>query len=63
MSERKSQIRRALCGRTTISKEKEEPNEKQRIVEIIDGATYNFNTNDCMLMFKKFRGVHGGDFI
>jgi hypothetical protein len=48
---------------TTISKEKEEPDEKQRIVEIIDGATYNFNTNDCMLMFKKFRGVHGNDFI
>ena len=63
MTGRKSQIKCALCGKTIISKEKEEPKEKQRIVEIICGTTYTFDTNDCVLMFKKFRGVYGSDFI
>jgi hypothetical protein len=61
MTGRKSQIKCALCGKTIISKEKDEP--KERIVEIIDGITYTFDTNDCVLMFKKFRGVYGSDFI
>ncbi|MDQ6865382.1 MAG: hypothetical protein M3044_16340, partial [Thermoproteota archaeon] len=43
---------------TIISKEKDEPKEKQRIVELIDGITYTFDTNDCVLTFKKFRGVY-----
>jgi hypothetical protein len=60
---KRSQIKCALCGKTIISKKKEEPKEKQRIVEIIDGTTYIFDTNDCVLMFKKFRGVYGNDFI
>ena len=63
MAGQKSQIKCALCGKTIISKEKEEPKEKRRIVEIIDGTTYTFDTNDCVLMFKKFRGVYGNDFI
>jgi hypothetical protein len=60
---RKSQLKCALSGKTIISKEKDEPKEKQRIVVIIDGTTYTFDTNDCVLMFKKFRGVYGSDFI
>ena len=53
MTKRKSQINCALCGKTIISKEKEEPKEKRRIVEIIDITTYAFDTNDCVLMFKR----------
>jgi hypothetical protein len=63
MSGRISQIKCALCGKTILSKEKDEAKEKLRIVEIIDGTTYTFDTNDCVLMFKKFRGVYGADFI
>jgi hypothetical protein len=55
----KSQIKCALCGKTILSKVKE----KEGIVEIIDDKTYTFDTNDCVLMFKKFRGVYGTDFI
>jgi hypothetical protein len=57
MAGRKSQII------IIVSNEKEKPTEKQRIVEIIDGTRYIFDTNDCVLMFKKFRGVYGSDFI
>ncbi|MFZ0896304.1 MAG: hypothetical protein WAZ77_17530 [Candidatus Nitrosopolaris sp.] len=41
----KSQIKCALCGKMIINKEKKEPKEKQRIVEIIDGTTYNLDTS------------------
>jgi hypothetical protein len=50
-------------GKTIVTNEKEKPTEKQRIVEIIDGTRYIFDTNDCVLRFKKFRGVYGSDFI
>jgi hypothetical protein len=63
MAGRKSQIKCALCDKTIVSNEKEKPKEKQRIVEIIDGTRYIFDTNGCVLMFKKFRGVYGSDFI
>jgi hypothetical protein len=63
MTGQKSQIKCALCGKTIISKETEDPKEKRKNVEIIDGTTYTFDTNDCVLMFKKFRGVYGSDFI
>jgi hypothetical protein len=63
MTGRKSQIKCALCGKTIDSNEKEESKVKQRIMEIIDGTTYTFDTIDCVLMFKKFRGVYGNDFI
>jgi len=55
----KSQIKCALCGKTILSKVKE----KEGIVEIIDDKTYTSDTNDCVLMFKRFRGVYGIDFI
>ena len=58
---RKSQITCALCGKTILKAEQQE--EKQTIVEIIDGTRYTFDTNDCVIMFKKFRGVYGRDFI
>jgi hypothetical protein len=61
MTGRKSQIICALCGKTIVSNEKEQPKERQRIVETIDGASYTFDSNDCVLMFKKFRAVHGNE--
>ena len=51
MTENKHLIKCALCGKTVISEE--------IIVEIIDDISYTFDTNDCVLMFKKFRGVYG----
>jgi hypothetical protein len=63
MTRRKSKIKCVLCEKTITSKEKEEPNEEQRIVEIIEGTTYTFDSNGCVLLFKKFRGVYGSDFI
>jgi len=59
MTGQKSQIKCALCGKTILGKEKE----ADMIVEIIDDTNYTFDTNDCVLMFKKFRGVYGDDFI
>jgi hypothetical protein len=59
MTNQKSQIKCALCGKTILGKEKE----AETIVEIIDEKSYTFDTNDCVLMFKKFRGVYGNDFF
>jgi hypothetical protein len=41
------------------SKEKE----TDAIVEMIDDKRYTFDTDDCVLMFKKFREVYGNDFF
>ena len=46
----------SLCGKT-IDKELQ----KEAIREIIDGTSYTFDTNDCMLMFKKFGTVYEGN--
>lgn len=59
MKEQKSQIRCALCGKTLHGKVKE----ADTIVETIDDKRYTFDSKDCVLMFKKFRGVYGNDFI
>jgi hypothetical protein len=55
MREHNHLIKCALCGKTIVSKE--------IIMEIIDNTSYTFDTNDCVLMFKKFRGIYGSDFI
>lgn len=49
----------ALCG-----KDLEEL--KERIVvqeEGINGIHYDFDTEDCAVMFKKFESVYGNDFL
>ena len=49
----------ALCG-----KDLEEL--KGKIViqeEVINGIHYNFDTKDCVMMFKKFESVYGNDFF
>jgi len=48
-----SQIKCALCEKI-ISEE-----QSKAIVEIIGGTSYTFDNPDCLLMFKKFRAVHG----
>jgi len=53
MEEQKALIKCALCGKTITGKE----NEKEKIMEIIDDKRYIFDTNDCVLMFKKFSTV------
>ena len=48
----------ALCG-----KDLEVPD--RRIVvqeEVINGIHYDFDTEDCAVMFKKFESVYGNDF-
>jgi hypothetical protein len=49
-----------------IEAEKDSRNEKQlqeqnTIVEMIDGTSHTFDSDDCVLMFKKFRSVYGPD--
>jgi hypothetical protein len=51
MTGQKTLIKCALCGKTIISGKKE----ARTIVEIIDDTRYTFDTDDCVLMFKKFR--------
>jgi hypothetical protein len=58
MSKNESEITCAMCGKAIIDKDQE-----RRIVEVIDGTVYNFDSNDCVLMFKKFRNVYGISFI
>jgi predicted nucleic acid-binding Zn ribbon protein len=45
----------ALCGKTITEKSK-------LISEVIDEILYNFDTDDCALMFKKFSSVYGREF-
>jgi hypothetical protein len=49
----------ALCGKSP-----EEREGKFMIrEEIINGIPYNFDTEDCAIMFKKFESVYGNDFF
>ena len=46
----------AMCGKK-ISEPK-----KQVLVEKIDDANYIFDSNDCALIFKKFKSLYGNNF-
>jgi hypothetical protein len=61
MTRPKRQIKCALCGKTILRKKGQQ--KQHTIVEIIDGTNLTFDTNDCLLMFKKLRSVYGSDFI
>ena len=54
MAKSESEITCAMCGKAIIDKDQE-----RRIVEVVDGTLYNFDSSDCFLMFKKFRNVYG----
>ena len=46
----------AMCGKT-IDEQK-----KQILVEKIDDANYIFDSEDCALIFKRFRSLYGNNF-
>ncbi|HET7147158.1 MAG TPA: HAMP domain-containing sensor histidine kinase [Candidatus Nitrosopolaris sp.] len=46
----------ALCGKTIMEQQERE------LTEVIDGTSYTFDTNECVMMFKRFRSVYGKDF-
>jgi hypothetical protein len=54
MAKNEPEITCAMCGKAIIYKDQE-----RRIIEVIDGTLYNFDSDDCVLMFKKFRSVYG----
>ena len=57
MSKQHSQC--ALCGKTIINVQEQKPS---ILKEAIDGICYTFDTNECVLMFKRFRSVYGDQF-
>ena len=61
MAKEDSEVTCAMCGKPVIGNRPE--NQETKIVEIIDDTCYNFDSNDCALMFKKFRNVYGTSFI
>src|SRR5215831_4212231 len=52
----KQQSECALCGKTIVDLESSILN------EVIGGISYNFDTNQCVMMYKRFRSVYGDDF-
>ena len=52
MSKQHSQC--ALCGKTIIDVQEQQPS---ILKEAIDGICYTFDTNECVLMFKRFRSL------
>ncbi len=49
----------ALCGKTIIDVQEQQPS---ILKEAIGGICYTFDTNECVLMFKRFRSVYGDQF-
>jgi two-component system sensor histidine kinase VicK len=49
----------ALCGKTIIDHQEQE---SSILKEAIGGISYTFDTNECVMMFKRFRSVYGDYF-
>lgn len=49
----------ALCGKTIVDQQEQD---SSMLKEVIGGISYNFDTNECIIMFKRFRSVYGNDF-
>ena len=49
----------ALCGKTTVDLQEQE---SSILKEVIGGTSYTFDTNECVMMFKRFGSVYGNDF-
>ena len=49
----------ALCGKTIVDLQEQE---SSILKEAIGGISYTFDTNECVMMFKRFRSVYGDDF-
>ena len=59
----------SMCGKEAIISDDHEDDKDQQeragsnmITEQIDGTYYNFDTEDCALMFKRFSAVYGSNF-
>src|SRR5947208_1427347 len=49
----------ALCGKFI----REQQEDKSAVLfEVIDGTSYTFDKNECILMFKRLRSVYGAEF-
>jgi hypothetical protein len=47
----------ALCGKTIINVQ-----ESSVLKEVVGGISYNFDTNQCVIMYKRFIRVYGDGF-
>src|SRR5215472_8201994 len=47
----------ALCGKTIVDVQ-----ESSVLKEVVGGISYNFDTNECVMMYKRLRSVYGDDF-
>jgi two-component system sensor histidine kinase VicK len=47
----------ALCGKSIV-----DLRESSILKEVFGGISYNFDTNECVIMYKRFRSVYGDDF-
>jgi len=56
MQDEEKQDTCAMCGKK-INEQK-----KQILVEKIDDANYIFDSEDCALIFKRFRSLYGNNF-
>ena len=54
----KQHIECTLCGKTIVDQHERE---SSILKEAIDGTSYTFDTNECAIMFKRFRSVYGND--
>jgi len=60
MIDEKIQTKCALCGKALVGQEVEK--KITVIEEIVDGSHYLFDTEECVIMFKKFGLVYGNNF-
>jgi hypothetical protein len=58
-----------MCGKEAVisdgyedDKDQQDHDNSNMITEQIDGIYYNFDTEDCALMFKRFSAVYGSNF-
>jgi hypothetical protein len=49
------QITCTMCGKAVAH--------NSTLVERVDGLDYTFDSQECALIFKKFRGVYGKEFF
>jgi hypothetical protein len=46
----------SLCGKTIVDAQ-----ESSVLKEVVGGISYNFDTNQCIMMYKRLRSVYGDD--
>ena len=54
-------IKCALCGKTIIDQQ-ESKSSLSTYTEVIDGTFLEFDTNECLNMYKRFKSVYGDEF-